>query len=196
MDVAVASWVGVWVLVGLFVHGVVSALVAPTRSLADGAGRAADELERTGEGIRGIPLVGSDAASPLDDAARAVDDISASTSRVADLVEILAVVVGVLVPLAPVLLVVLVWLLVRLRFARRAGAARALLDAGADEQLFALRALANQPLPQLAAVSSDPVGDWRRGDPRVTGELARLELEQLGVRRPRPRDVGRRDIGA
>jgi hypothetical protein len=45
-----------------------------------------------------------------------------------------------------------------------------------------MRALATQPLQRLAAVSADPVGDWRRGDPQVTARLAALELEHLGLR--------------
>ncbi len=183
-DLAVALWCALWLLVGVAVHGAVSSLVSPTLALADGADRTAEQLDRGGDGLAGLPLVGSDSAAPLRSAADAVTDIAASTTRLADVVADLALLLAVLVPLTPVALVLLLWLPARLRFARRAGAARSLLDAGADPQLFALRALTTQPLPRLAAVSADPVGDWRRGDPAVTARLAALELDRLGLRPP------------
>ncbi|WP_380168288.1 hypothetical protein [Jannaschia sp. R86511] len=183
-DVAVLLWCLAWALAGWAAYRAVRLLVAPTLDLAGGADRTAEQLRRGGDGVAGLPLVGEDAASPLRSAADAVADISASTTRLADLVGDLAVAVGLLVPLAPVAVVLLVWLALRLRFARRAGAASAMLAVGADPQLFALRALTTQPLPRLAAVSADPVGDWRRGDPEVTARLAGLELDRLGLRPP------------
>jgi hypothetical protein len=181
-DGAVAGWCLLWVVVGIAVHGAISSLVAPTLALAGGADRTAEQLDRGGDGVAGLPLVGQEAATPLRAAAGAVRDIATSTTDLAGTVGDLAVLVGVLVPLTPIAVVLVLWLPLRLRGARRAGAARALLDAGADPQLFALRALTTQPLPRLAAVSADPVGDWRRGDPQVITRLATLELERLGLR--------------
>ncbi|WP_435378790.1 hypothetical protein [Aquipuribacter sp. MA13-6] len=181
MDAAVVLWCLAWALVGAAAHQAVRSLVAPTLDLAGGAERTAEQLQRGGDGVAGLPLVGEDVASPFRSAAGSVTDIAVSTTRLADLVGDLAVAVGLLVPLAPIAVVLLLWLPARLRFARRAGAASALLAAGADRELFALRALTTQPLPRLAAVSADPVGDWRRGDPEVTARLAALELEHLGL---------------
>ena len=53
-----------------------------------------------------------------------------------------------------------------------------------DLDLFALRAMANQPMPRLAAVSDDPAGAWRRGDDEVIHALALLELREVGLRPP------------
>lgn len=186
-DVSVAVWCAVWLLVGVAVHQAVSSLVGPTRALAGGADRTAAQLDRGGDGVARVPLVGEEAAAPFRAAAGSVSDIATQTAEIADTVGSLAVLLAVLVPLAPVCLVLALWLPARLRYARRAGAARALVDAGADPQLFALRALTTQPLPRLAAVSADPVGDWRRGDPVVTARLAGLELQRLGLRAPTPR---------
>jgi hypothetical protein len=180
-DLLVALWCLGWVAVGVAVHGAVSALVAPTRSVAEGAGDAAGQLERGGESIGRLPLVGDEAAAPLDGAAEAVAGVAEEALRLADLVGDLALALAVLVPLTPILLVLLLWLPARLRGARRAGAAVALLEAGADPQLFALRALTTQPMTALARVSADPVGDWQRGDPAVVRSLAALELRGLGV---------------
>lgn len=183
-DVLVLLWCAAWVLVGVAVHGAVAALAAPALALADGTDRTADELREAAGGVADLPLVGEDVAAPFESAADAVGRLTAGSAGLAEQVQDLAVLVGVLVPLTPVCLVLLVWLPARLRSARRAGAARALLDAGADPQLFALRALATQPLHRLGGVSADPVGDWRRGDPAVTARLAGLELERLGLRSP------------
>ena len=86
--------------------------------------------------------------------------------------------------LVPVLIVGFVWLVLRLRFVRRASAAQRFIDAAPDLDLFALRAMANQPMPRLAKVSDDPAGAWRRGDPDVIHALALLELRECGLRPP------------
>ncbi|MFZ2963773.1 MAG: hypothetical protein WA006_03715, partial [Rhodoglobus sp.] len=74
------------------------------------------------------------------------------------------------------------WLVPRIRFVRRAGRAKAVVVSGVGMDLLALRALANQKLPAIAAVSPDALGAWRRGDERVVRELAQLELRNAGVR--------------
>jgi hypothetical protein len=81
---------------------------------------------------------------------------------------------------------VLLWLYLpqRIAFVRRATAGQRFLDSGADLDLFALRAMAHQPLHVLARVDSDPAGAWRRGEPEVIGQLARLELRSAGLRAP------------
>jgi hypothetical protein len=67
------------------------------------------------------------------------------------------------------------------RFARRATAGRRLVDSAADLDLFALRALAHQPLHRLAAVSDDPARAWRDRDRDVVVRLAALELRDAGL---------------
>ena len=64
--------------------------------------------------------------------------------------ERLALVVGWLVFLIPVALVVALWLPRRIRFYRQAKASQRFLDSSADLDLFALRAMASQPLYVLA----------------------------------------------
>jgi hypothetical protein len=72
--------------------------------------------------------------------------------------------------------------LLRGRFVRRATAAQRFIDAAADLDLFALRAMARQPMRRLAAVSPDPTGAWRRGDQATIRSLALLELRDSGLR--------------
>ena len=65
-----------------------------------------------------------------------------------------------------------------------AAAARRFIDADADLELFALRAMANLPMEAVARVSADPVGRWRAGDQDVIRALAALELERTGLGLP------------
>ena len=83
----------------------------------------------------------------------------------------------------PILIVGAIWLVLRWRFVRRASAAQRFIDAAPDLDLFALRAMANQPMPRLARISDDPAGAWRRGDLDVIHALALLELADV---RPAP----------
>ena len=76
--------------------------------------------------------------------------------------------------------------MLRLRFVRRASAAQQFIDAAPDLDLFALRAMANQPMPRLARISDDPAGAWRRGELDVIHALALLELKDSGLRPPPP----------
>jgi len=79
----------------------------------------------------------------------------------------------------------------RWRFVWRARAGRRLLRSSASLDLFALRVLAQPPLHRLAAISDDPAAAWRAGDADVTGQLAALELEALGLRVQGRRRAGR-----
>ena len=54
----------------------------------------------------------------------------------------------------------------------------------ADLDLFALRAMAAQPLYVLAEISDDPVHAWRSGDREVINKLAEVELKRDGLRLP------------
>jgi hypothetical protein len=96
----------------------------------------------------------------------------------------LALLVGWLVFLIPVTIVMAFWLPRRIRFYRQARASQVFLDELADLDLFALRAMAVQPLYVLAHISDDPVQAWRSGDREVINKLAELELKRDGLRLP------------
>ncbi len=181
LDAAVATWCLGWTVVGLTVYLLVAALVEPATATSENARDVSARLQDTGDGLAGLPLLGEQAAAPLDAAAGATAQIADATERLATTAGVLAVAFAVIVPLAPVGIALALWLPARLRFARRAGAARQLLLAGGDLRLLALRARASRPLPQLLAISSDPLGAWERSDPTVVATLARLELRATGV---------------
>lgn len=183
-DLLVILWVVAWVRVGLWVHEVVGRLAAPGRTLEDAGSSLSDSLGSAGDTVARVPLVGDDVRAPFDSAGGAADSIARAGVEVQEGAAQLALVLGVLVAAVPVLLVVGAWLRARVRFVRRARAAARILDSAADLDLFALRALATQPVRALARVSDDPANAWRRGDPDVVRALASLELRSLGLRAP------------
>ncbi|QCB93215.1 hypothetical protein [Cellulomonas shaoxiangyii] len=183
-DLAVLAWVAAWVWVARRLHDVVARLGAPGRTLEDAGTSLRDSLGSAGDSVAGIPVVGDDVRAPFDAAGGAAASIAAAGVQVQEGAARLALAAAVAVALGPVLVVLVAWLRARVSFARRAGAAARLVDSAADLDLFALRALATQPVTRLAHVCDDPAGAWRRGDPDVVRALAALELRSLGVRPP------------
>lgn len=124
-------------------------------------------------------------AAPFDEAADASAGLAAAGRAQVEAVEDLAFWLGLSVGAIPILVVAGFYVPVRWRFARHATAGQRFVDAGEDLDLFALRALAHQPMHVLAKVSPDPAGEWRRRDPEVTRALAEIELRAHGLRPPR-----------
>lgn len=181
-DLLVVCWVLAWVWVGTVVHDQTMRLAGPGDSAARSATSLASSMREAGDVVGGVPLVGDGAATPFErasDASLALAD--AGRAEVAA-VGRLALWLGLSIALVPVLLVTMLYLPRRVRFARDATAGRTLLGGPGGLELFAVRALAHQPLHALARVSDDPVGDVRRGDPVVVRRLAELELRALGRR--------------
>jgi hypothetical protein len=188
-DLLLVLWVLVWSWAGSEVNDGVSALGGVGAQVEDGGRSLAGHLGDAGEAASEVPLVGGQLRAPFDragGAAQAIADAGRSQQEVA---QQLGLLLGLAVALVPITLVAVLWLPRRIGFARRAGAARDYIAAGGDLDLFALRAITGQPVCRLAAVSDDPLADWRRGDGEVVRRLADLELRDLGLRVPGgPRD--------
>jgi hypothetical protein len=183
-DVLVLLWVGLWVWLGRRTHDVVLGLRGPADSITAAGDSVHRSLAGAGDQAGRIPLVGDQLEQWLGQAARSGTTLSDAGASMATAVERVALVLGLVVALVPIVMVVGLWLYVRIGFARRAAAAQRFVDSGSDLDLFALRALANQPMRALARVCDDPVGAWRRQDTVVIRELARLELHDQGLRPP------------
>lgn len=184
-DVVLLLWIWLWVTIAQQVHDATLGLARPGRRIDASAGDLADRLRDAGEGIGSVPLVGDRVQRPFEDAGGAADRLAGAGRAQVEAVDSLAFWLALAVALIPILLFVLLYLPPRIRFVRRATAGRRFLDAGADLDLFALRAMANQPLHVLARVDADPAGAWRRRDPDVVDRLALLELRSAGLR-PEP----------
>ncbi len=183
-DLLVVVWVVVWVKVGHAVHDATARLEGAGRQMQS-AGNGIGRNMRTASGaVSDVPLVGDKLRQPFDQVGRAATSLSRAGVEQQQDVAHLATVLGLVVALLPIVLAVGVWLPRRIRFARLAGAAQQLVDADADLDLFALRAMSRQPMHLLARISPDPAGAWRRREPEVVRALAVLELRSAGLRPP------------
>src|SRR3954447_6995121 len=183
-DLAVVLWVWLWVTLAHEVHDATLRLGTPGHKVEASASELAGRLRDAGEGVSRVPLVGDDVRSPFDRAGGAADGLAEAGRQQVAAVGTLAHWLGLAVALIPILIVLLGYLPARIRFVRRATAGQRFLDSGADLDLFALRAMAHQPLQVLAGVDDDPAGAWRRRDADVVDRLARLELRSVGLRPP------------
>jgi hypothetical protein len=181
-DVLVLLWLVLWVWMGTVVHDGTMALAAPGRQTDESASAMAGQLRDAGGRLDDAPLIGDELATPFDKAADASEGIAAAGRASVDAVEKLATVLGLAIALIPILIVLAFHLPRRWRFAREATAGARFIDSADDLDLFALRALAHQPMRVLAQVSDDPAGDWRRQDVDVVRRLAELELKDVGLR--------------
>lgn len=182
VDALFVLWFVAWVWIGFTVHDGTMALAGPGRQTDESASALAGQLRDAGGQLDDVPLIGDEVASPFDKAAEASDGIAAAGRASVEAVEKLAIVLGLSIALIPILVVTAFYLPGRVRFIREASAGARFIDSTDDLDLFALRALSNQPMHVLAKVSDDPAGDWRRKDQHVVRRLAELELKDVGLK--------------
>ncbi len=183
----VADVVGVVAVI--IVIAIASAVTAAIRTL----GSFGRDLEAAGldfqEGLSGaadalgdVPLIGDGIRGPFDAAAGAGAAVAEAGRGQQQFVEFVAVSTGLTMALIPLLLLTLLWVLPRVRFARRSSALRRMLAGGMTADTLAARAVARAPLPQLVAVHPDPAAAWRSHDPKALRALAAIELRRAGIR--------------
>ncbi|NYI79400.1 hypothetical protein [Nocardioides panzhihuensis] len=181
-DLLTVVWVVGWVLIGRFVHEMVSALALPGEKM-DAAGTSLSErmLEAAGR-VDDLPLVEDGIAAPFTGAAKAADQLAAAGEAQVEAVAGIAIGLAIAVVVVPVLMWMLVYVPLRWRFIRKATSTQRFLEAGTGGDLLALRAMSTQPLHKLVKISDDPVRAWRDGDPDVVAKLAALELRSVGLK--------------
>ena len=181
LAVLVVCWLAV--RLGRATYARVAELAAPGRDAEETALRLDGRLRETARDVREAPLVGETLARPFRELASTSRELAASAQSYQDTVEQVATLAGVLVAAVPVLIVLSVWLPRRVAWVVEASAAMRLVRQGeAANDLLAVRALARQPLQRLARLGPGVVSGWKAGDPAATAELARLELDELGLR--------------
>jgi hypothetical protein len=183
-DALVLVWVALWWWVGRQAEQVVLGVAVPARETAGAAGRLSTQLGEAAAQAGKVPGVGDELRQPFDAASTSLTEVLVAAQRQVASVERLAEVTGWLVWAIPVATVLLFWLPRRIGFLLRARAAKRFLDSSADLDLFALRALAHQPLHVIGRISDDPVAAWRSGDATVIQKLAEVELRRNGLRVP------------
>jgi len=182
-DLLAVGWMGLTIVVARTVHDFLLRLQNPARSLA-GAGDSIrgvfDDAARTASGV---PFVGEDLARALGRGTGAGDSLAAAGREQVEAIAAVAFGVGAGIVLLGAMPVLLMWLPLRLRYARLARSA--VVARAVDSDLLALRAITRRPVPQLLRIAPDPAAAWRRDDRAVVRHLAALELRSLGLRAPR-----------
>lgn len=180
-DAWLVLWGALWIWAALHLYDLVMNLAAPGLAVADSATDMSARFTSAGETLAGVPLIGGALQSPFDGMSSASVSIADAGQASADAVGLLARFLALALAVLGIASWAMVWVPIRVAFIRRATAARRFLDSTHDLDLFALRAMARQPLHLLARISDDPAGAWRRGDQEVIAELASLELRAEGL---------------
>jgi len=195
-DVWLVAWSTLWIWAAFRVHDLVMNLAGPGLAIAEGATDLAGSIDSAGESVATVPLIGPSLSAPFEGMADAALGLAEAGQATADAVSVLARFLAIALAVLGIMSWAIVWVPIRIVFIRRATAAHRFVDANEDLDLFALRAMARQPLHVLARISDDPMGAWRRGsaqpdDAAVITALAALELRSEGLRLPRlSRDAG------
>lgn len=180
IDVLLAIWVALWVVLGIRVASEVRGLADLSETVIR-SGVAVTESAEALESISDVPLVGGQLDEAIERAREAGESARASGRSSERSVQNLSVLLGLAIAIIPSLPIVGFYVPVRLSLVREAAAVRRALAAGEEEQLAELlagRAAHTLPYRRLAAASADPIGDLRTGR---YGPLAAAELERLGL---------------
>jgi hypothetical protein len=183
-DSLLVVWVVAWVLVARAVHDATMLLAQPGEELSRAGNGLAQRMRDAGSAVDGAPFIGDRLEAPFEGAGNAADQLAGAGVAQVNAVEQLATWLSLAIGTIPILVLMAVYVPLRWRFVREATAGQRFIDAAADLDLFALRALARQPMHRLAAVSHDPADAWRRRDEDVVRRLALLELRDVGLRPP------------
>ncbi len=181
-DVAALFAIAAWIWLGVTVFQLVSNLSTFGVQMEDAGSGFKGAMVEVGKTLGGIPLIGGGIRAPFDGASAAGEALRAAGQSQQVAVSQLATGLGVGIALLPILTILVLWLIPRIRFARKSAHARSMMDAHAGVDLLALRALANQKISALSAISPNAMDAWRRGDEAVMRSLAQLELKSAGVK--------------
>jgi hypothetical protein len=183
-DAWLVAWSILWIWTAVRLHDLIMNLAGPGLAVSDGATSLAGSIDSAGEAVGGLPVVGDSLSGPFDGMGSAARAIADAGQAEADAIAALAMFLSVALAILAIASFAVIWIPIRISFIRKATAARRFVDANEDLDLFALRAMARQPLHVLARIDDDPAGAWRRGDRAVIHALAALELREEGLRPP------------
>ncbi|MFI6762634.1 hypothetical protein ACIBF5_26220 [Micromonospora sp. NPDC050417] len=181
-DLLVVAWVYLSIRFAMWLYDLIQKLAVPGQKLEGAGTDLARNFAEASDKIGRTPLVGDELTGPFDRAAEAARSLAEAGQNQQEQVGDLAWALALLALVLPLAVVLLGWLPLRLRWIRRASAAKVLRTAPAGRDLLALRALSNQPLRQLNRIGPDVAQAWRLGDEATVDALAALELRRLGLR--------------
>ncbi len=183
-DLGLVLWSFVWVRVGMHVYDLVLRLAEPGRTVEQAGVGLSGTLADISSKVADVPLVGGSLREPFAAAGEAGAALQRAGMAQQEVVQNLATWLGVLLALIPISYVAYRYLPDRWRWIREAGAASMLRIDAEDLHLFALRAIARQPLYELRRVTPDPAAALAQGhyEPLAALELASLGLETSSAR--------------
>jgi hypothetical protein len=179
-DLLAVAWMWFWVKVAFAVGDAVRVLRAPGDGLVDAGNGLSETFGDAAAKARDVPLVGDRLADALERGRSAGGTLSDAGGAQVEAVETTALWLTVALIAVPLAFLLITWLPLRLRYARRAAVARRLRDQGRLD-LLALHALNTLSLRDLAAFPGDPVEGWRRQDPETIRALATRQLRSAGL---------------
>ena len=183
-DVLAVIAIGAWIWLGVFVYRLVMNLSDFGVQMEQAGAGFKDTMRQVGDALGRVPVIGSGISVPFNDASQSGAALESAGQSQQVAVAELATGLGVGIAALPALTILLLWLIPRVRFARRASKAQSVVNTAAGVDLLALRALTSQRISALDRIDSDPMAAWRRGDQEVMRKLAQLELKSLGLRMP------------
>jgi len=180
-DLTLLAWCIAWILIARFLHGLISDLAGPGRLLEDAGSGLTSSMNEVSAAVGDVPVAGDALQAPFDLVGGVGDGLREAGQTQQDVVTTLAFWLALVIAVLPIGWALLRRLPVRVRWMREAAAAQRMID---DVELFALRALNNRSLSELASVGPAPAAALRSGDNTIILALARLELSALGIRPP------------
>jgi len=180
-DLTLLAWCIAWILIARFLHGLISDLAGPGRLLEDAGSGLTSSMNEVSAAVGDVPVAGDALQAPFDLVGGVGDGLREAGQTQQDVVAALAFWLALVIAVLPIGWALFRWLPTRVRWIREAAAARRMID---DVELFALRALNNRSLSELASVGPVPAAALRSGDNTIMLALARLELGALGIRPP------------
>lgn len=183
LDALAVAWVLLWVALGWLVFHYVNGLASLSDTVVL-AGRAVDSTASALSALSQLPFVGGRVNGLVESAHRAAASAVVNGRASRHDVHELAVLLWIAVAVAPTVPLLVLYGLLRRGWRQDAASMRAL-AAGFDDddalrRFLARRALEHMPYRQLRRISENP---WRDVEEGRTEELARAELERIGLRR-------------
>ena len=182
VDVLAIAAISAWAWLGYTVYTLVMNLADFGVQMEESGAGFKSTMIDISENLSQVWLIGDGIKAPFDAASDAGSTLEQAGQAQQVAVQQLATGLGIGIAVLPILTILVFWLVPRIRFARRAGSAKALAAQPASVDLLALRALAGQKLATITAVHPDAMTAWRTGDQETIRALASLELRSAGVR--------------
>jgi len=181
-DLISLGFIVVWIALGVWVYQLIAAFQQLGVQMQEAGAGFESTMTELGDTLGSVPLIGSGIRTPFDGASEAGAALESAGQSQQASVETAAAAVGLFIGIVPVMLILLVWLLPRIRFVVRANEAKRLLATPGGADLLALRALTTLNMTELARVSEAPASEWRAGNSATVARLAQLQLAELGLR--------------